>query len=239
MSDCLIKNLDDTNAPFSLERLHAAQSPELHLAVSVRSFRAEALSEFVGAVIDGDAERANSLSQRITCYPLVLTRELETARAWLREKARGSDRTGLVASSNAVRLKPIGIYVKATIDPPVWFLAEKTDIRSSYALEDVATEFDIQGLELDWVGVCWDANFRREGNKWNCCTFRGTRWERIGDRTRAKYLANAYRVLLTRARQGMVIVVPSGSDIDETRKSGFYDETYAFLRECGISELPC
>jgi DUF2075 family protein len=115
----------------------------------------------------------------------------------------------------------------------------KTDIRSSYALEDVATEFDIQGLELDWVGVCWDANFCREGNKWSCRTFRGTRWERVSDPTRAKYLANAYRVLLTRARQGMVIVVPSGSDIDETRKSGFYDETYAFLRECGISELPC
>src|SRR5262249_25369990 len=145
--------------------------------------------------------------------------------------------TGLVASSNAVRLKPEGIHVKAKIDPPVWFLADKNDVRSSYALEDVATEFDIQGLELDWAGVCWDANFRREQNKWGHYSFRGRRWERVKDPTRAAYLANAYRVLLTRARQGMIIYVPHGSEIDETRKSIFYDTTYEFLCECGIPNL--
>jgi hypothetical protein len=158
-------------------------------------------------------------------------------RDWLRQQARGSERNGLVTSSNAARLKPIGLHVKAKIDPTVWFLADKSDVRSSFALEDVATEFDIQGLELDWVGVCWDANFRREGNKWGHYNFRGARWERINDPMRVAYLANAYRVLLTRARQGMVIYIPLGSEIDDTRKPSFYEGTYALLRECGIPAM--
>lgn len=134
-----------------------------------------------------------------------------------------------------MRLKPVGLHVKAKIDPAVWFLGDKSDVPSSYALEDIATEFDIQGLELDWGGVCWDANFRREGSKWGHYNFRGTCWECISDPMRIAYLANAYRVLLTRARQGMVIYVPNGSEIDDTRKPTFYDETYAFLRD--IPEL--
>ena len=109
-------------------------------------------------------------------------------------------------------------------------------MRSSYALEDVATEFDIQGLELDWVGVCWDANFRRNKGAWAHHNFRGSRWERVNDPIRAAYLGNAYRVLLTRARQGMVIFIPRGSDRDETRKPRFYEETYEFLKECGVPE---
>ena len=229
--------LGGSHVPASLERLDAVLSPALHLAISVRSFRAEVLSDFVGAVVGGEAKLASSLHRELTNYPLVITRQLEAVRDWLRQHARGSERTGLVASSNAMRLKPTGIHVKAKIDPPVWFLADKSDVRSSFALEDVATEFDIQGLELDWVGMCWDANFRREGNKWNHYNFRGARWEHINDPIRAAYLVNAYRVLLTRARQGMVIYVPHGSEIDDTRKSVFYDDTYAFLSECGIAEL--
>ncbi|MFZ2076824.1 MAG: DUF2075 domain-containing protein [Xanthobacteraceae bacterium] len=226
-----------SHVPVSLERLDAVLSPALHLAISVRSFRAEVLSDFVGAVVGGEAKLALSLHRELTNYPLVITRKLEAVRDWLRQHARGSERTGLVASSNSMRLKPIGIHVKAHIDPPLWFLADKTDVRSSFALEDVATEFDIQGLELDWVGMCWDANFRREGNKWNHYSFRGARWERINDPIRATYLVNAYRVLLTRARQGMVIYVPFGSEIDDTRKPSFYDGTYAFLCDCGVTEL--
>jgi hypothetical protein len=136
-----------------------------------------------------------------------------------------------------MRLKPVGVFVKAKIDPPTWFLAEKDDVRSSYALEDVATEFDIQGLELDWVGMCWDANFRQEDNTWKPYYFRGSRWERVQDETRAAYLANAYRVLLTRARQGMVILVPCGTELDQTRLPSFYDETFSFLTNCGIPRL--
>ena len=239
LSDMLTRSdhLGGSHVPVSLERLDAVISPALHLAISVRSFRAEVLSDFVGAVVGGEVKLALSLHSELTNYPLVITRRLEAVRDWLRQHARGSERTGLVASSNAMRLKPTGIHVKAKIDPPVWFLADKTDVRSSFALEDVATEFDIQGLELDWVGVCWDANFRREGNKWNHYSFRGARWEHINDPIRAAYLVNAYRVLLTRARQGMVIYVPFGSEIDDTRKPAFYDETYAFLCECGITEL--
>jgi Uncharacterized conserved protein (DUF2075) len=143
----------------------ASQNGALHLAVSVRSFRAEAVSEFVSTVVAGDVLAARISIKKLSQYPLAVTRDLESARVWLRDRARGTERIGLVASSNGVRLKPVGVFVKAKVDPPTWFLAGKDDVRSSYALEDVATEFDIQGLELDWVGICWDANFRREDNR--------------------------------------------------------------------------
>ena len=223
-------------APEALAHLNTICTPALHLAVAVRSFRAEKVSDFVKSVIDGDAAEARRICSQLADYPVVITRSLEATRDWLRGRARGTERIGLVASSNAMRLKPVGIYVKSKIDPTVWFLADKTDVRSSFALEDVATEFDIQGLELDWVGICWDANFRREGSQWKPYYFRGTRWERMTDETRATYLANSYRVLLTRARQGMAIYVPVGSDIDDTRNPDFYEQTYAFLCDCGITK---
>jgi hypothetical protein len=224
-------------AAISLNKLHPALTPALHLATSVRSFRAEVLSDFVSAIVGGEVNLALSLHNKLTNYPVMMTRQLEAARDWLRQRARGSERIGLVASSNAMRLKAIGLHVKAKIDPTVWFLADKIDVRSSFALEDVATEFDIQGLELDWVGMCWDANFRWEEDKWSHYSFRGARWERINDPIRADYLVNAYRVLLTRARQGMVIYVPFGSSMDDTRKPSFYDKTYDFLYNCGVAEL--
>jgi len=142
-----------------------------------------------------------------------------------------------VASSNALRLKPVGIHVRAGIDPAAWFLKPADDVRSSFALEDVGTEFDVQGLELDWTGVCWDANLRFIGGRWQHWNFRGSRWENIGDPIRRAYLENAYRVLMTRARQGMVLFVPQGSPLDKTRDPRFYDGTFDFLRSCGLPVL--
>jgi hypothetical protein len=127
--------------------------------------------------------------------------------------------------------------VKAKIEPPLWFLAPRTDVRSSDALEDAATEFDVQGLELDWACVCWDANFRRNDTGWSTNAFKGTRWQSVNDPARREYLANAYRVLLTRARQGMIIFIPVGDPDDGTRLPAFYDETYEFLVGCGIQAL--
>ena len=126
--------------------------------------------------------------------------------------------------------------MKNKLDPAVWFLNDKDDIRSSYYLEDIATEFDIQGLELDWVGMCWDADFRREGESWEGYLFKGTKWQNVKDEYRKVYIKNAYRVLLTRARQGMVIFVPKGDDRDHTRPSQFYDGIYNFLKSCGVEE---
>ena len=100
----------------------------------------------------------------------------------------------------------------------------------------MATEFDIQGLELDWIGICWDADFRRERNDWRLYDFKGKAWQNVNDIYRRVYLANAYRVLLTRARQGMVIFVPKGDAKDHTRPPEFYDETYEFLSSCGIPQ---
>ena len=211
--------------------------PDLNLSVSLRSFRAEKLSAFISAVISGDAIRAREIKEHLTNYPIYLTRDLEKAKDQLRQWARGSERIGLVASSNAIRLKPSGIFVKGEIDPTLWFLKGKSDIRSSHYLEDVATEFDVQGLEIDWVGVCWDANFRVEEGKWITYNFSGSKWQSVHDLEKQKYIANSYRVLLTRGRQGIVIFVPDGNDADPTRKKTFYDQTYDFLKICGIGEI--
>jgi hypothetical protein len=211
--------------------------PQLHLGVSIRSFRAEHLSSFVAAVIAGDAERARAHLVSLERYPMVLTRELGRARAWLREKARGSERYGLVASSSAARLRAEGLHVAAKINAAEWFLGPKGDVRSSYHLEEVATEFDIQGLELDWVGVCWDGNFRHVNPSWSFHLFRGTRWTNLQVPIKRIYLANAYRVLLTRARQGQVIFIPKGRSDDETCHPSLYDGTFEFLTACGIPVL--
>ncbi|MBN9597782.1 MAG: DUF2075 domain-containing protein [Afipia sp.] len=210
----------------------------LHLAVSVRSFRAEKLSEFVGAVVAGEIAEAKKLHNQIkNTYSIRITRDLPAARRWLREQARGTERIGLVASSGASRLKPHGINVREKIDATHWFLNGKDDVRSSFYLEDPATEFDIQGLELDWVGVCWDADLRAIDGRWSYHRFTGTKWQNVKDENRKIYLTNAYRVLLTRARQGFVIYVPPGDAGDATRPSSFYDGTAEFLMACGIEGL--
>ena len=219
-----------------LSGLHHCAEQDLHLSVSVRSFRAEKLSSFVNELISGDADRARNIYREIQpCYPIVLTRDLSQARLWLRARARGSERFGLVASSGASRLKPEGINVHEKINAPYWFLNPKDDVRASFYLEDPATEFDIQGLELDWVGICWDADFRRTNGAWSHHMFRGTRWNNLRDQALQAYLANTYRVLLTRARQGMVIYVPVGDRDDPTRPTSFYDGIAAYLAECGVS----
>ena len=183
----------------------------LHLAVSMRSFRAEHVSFFVKALLDCERHQAQqALSQIIARYPIALTRNLDSAKQWIRTHARGTERFGLVASSKAMRLKPHAIDIRVSVDPVHYFLNEAEDTRSSYYLEDAATEFQVQGLELDWVCVTWDGDFRFNGSGWNCHDFRGDRWLNIANADNRIYLRNAYRVLLTRARQGMVIFVPPG-----------------------------
>jgi hypothetical protein len=211
---------------------------DLHLSVSMRSFRAERLSDFVNDVVAGHAQSARALFEELRAsYPIVLTRDLGAARSWLRFKARGSERSGLVASSGALRLKPQGLHVRQKIDAPHWFLDARNDVRSSFYLEDPATEFDIQGLELDWVGVCWDADLRRTDDQWGYHSFQGSRWNNVRQAALQAYLINAYRVLLTRARQGMVIYVPEGNADDPTRLPEFYDGIAEYLTDCGIELL--
>lgn len=227
----------DSEATKMLGTPNIQKHADLHLSVSMRSFRAERLSAFVSQMLDGDAHGARrTLSELQDRYPIIHTRNLEHARTWLRSRARGSERFGLVASSGAYRLRPEGIHVKSKIDPTSWFLNDKADVRSSYYLEDVATQFDIQGLELDWVGVCWDADLRWSGTGWEFHNFKGTKWQHVRDQTKRLYLLNAYRVLLTRARQGMVIFVPRGDARDPTRPPEFYDRTSDFLTQCGIED---
>jgi len=212
--------------------------PELHLQTSVRSFRSEKVSLFVKQLLDLDINDAKKNLKSIQeNYPIVLTRDLDRAKIWIREQARGSERYGMVVSSQAYRLKPYSIDIRAKTNPVHWFLNGKDDVRSSYYLEDVVTEFDVQGLELDWVCMAWDADFRYSENKWENWSFRGNKWQRIIKPERQMYQKNAYRVLLTRARQGMVLFVPTGADDDHTRPQSYYDSTYQYLKSLGLTEI--
>ena len=209
---------------------------ELHLSVSVRSYRSEKLAAFVKAFLDGNTLEAHAIYELLkNNYPIVVTRNIDDAKKWLRSKARGGEGLGITASSGAYRLRPYGIHVKSSIEPKMWFLNDRNDVRSAGFLEEVATEFDIQGLELDWTCVAWDANLRRAGDCWEFKNFRGTEWQNINDEIRKRYLLNTYRVLLTRARQGMVIFVPEGDESDRTRKPDFYDPVFQYLMQCGVA----
>jgi hypothetical protein len=211
---------------------------ELHLAVSMRSFRAEHVSLLVKQLLDLELNEASKTLAKVEKkYPIVITRDLIKAKKWLKEQARGTERYGIVVSSQAERLKPHAIDVKSPIKPIHWFLNGKEDVRSSYYLESVATEFDVQGLELDWACVTWDADFRFTKKGWKHWSFCGDRWNRIKKPERQSYLKNAYRVLLTRARQGMVIVVPPGDSEDPTRDPLFYEETFDYLENIGFSVI--
>jgi hypothetical protein len=226
-----------------LEQMRAGAQLEirrsLHLEVSIRSFRSERVSQLVKQVLDLEADAARqTIAEVAKTYPIFLTRELDDAKRWLRSQALGSERFGIVVSSQAERLKPYAVDVKTPVNPVNWFLNGKEDVRSSYYLEDVATEFHVQGLELDWTCVVWDADLRYENGTWKHWSFRGSRWERIRDPNRQSHLKNAYRVLLTRARQGMVIVVPAGDSTDPTRVPEFYNPTYEYLRQCKVESLP-
>lgn len=211
---------------------------ELHLSVSMRSFRAEHVSLLVKQILDIDKEGAKDSFLKVEAkYPIVITRDINKAKEWLKKQARGSERYGMIVSSQAERLKPQSIFVKSAMDPIHWFLDGKDDVRSSYYLEDVATEFDIQGLELDWTCVVWDADFRYTENGWDHRSFVGSKWNYVKKMERQTYLKNAYRVLLTRARQGMVIVVPRGDLEDPTRNPDFYDPIFEYLKEIGFATI--
>lgn len=211
---------------------------DLHLAVSLRSFRSENVSNFVKALLDVDIDTAKRLYEQFNSdYPVFVTRNLHKAKLWVRSQAKGSQRYGLTASSGAKRLRKYGIWVQNKIEATNWFLNGKNDVRSSFHLEETATEFDIQGLELDWTIVCWDADLRFENGDFKHLKFVGTKWQNIKSADNILYLKNAYRVLLTRARQGFVIFVPTGDETDMTAKPEYYDGIYRYLKSVGIKEL--
>ena len=243
MSDFLVTSNDVSKEDLALIHKQLIAKEELHLTMSMRSFRSEKVSLFVNQLLDLQKEEAAATLCELEKYPIVLTRSLDTAKQWLRSHARGSERFGLLASSKAERLKAIGINVRYQPDFVHWFLEDDSDIRSSNCLEDTLTEFKVQGLEIDWACVTWDADLRlsKDGMSWQHFQLRsGTQWQKINKEINKEYQINAYRVLLTRARQGMVIVVPNGDNSvppDETRKPEWYDGIYSYLKSLGLEEI--
>ena len=225
----------------------------LHLGVSLRSYRAEKLSAFVHSLLSFDANAATLYNEIKDKYPIVLTRDMTKARKWLHDKVRGTERTGVLVTKESARFKPLAIHILPAGDENAvhWFLDDKADVRSSNYLEDAATEIQVQGLELDYTCLLWDADMRYDDGKWRFYRFNGqTKWiEQIGNteskQELMKYMLNAYRVLLTRARSGMVICVPEGNANktvsgfweDSTRLPEFYDGTYQYLKSLGIEEI--
>lgn len=224
-------------------------SEKLHLGVSLRSFRAERLSAFVHSLLALNKNAAD-LYQNIVGhgYPIVLTRSMDSARAWLRKQARGTQQTGVLITKVSARFKPLAVHVLPPNNENAihWFLEDKTDVRSSNYLEEAATEIQVQGLEVDFACVLWDADMRYDNGKWAFWKFNGrTQWIPEKNVEAQRYMLNAYRVLLTRARQGMVICVPRGNGRltpggfpeDATRWPSFYDSTYNYFKELGIEEI--
>jgi len=223
----------------ALDRLqshpHTTFESSLHLSVSMRSFRAENVSGLVKSILDLEVNvAAENLADLHERYPIVLCRDIKRAKEWVRNRAQGSERYGMICSSHAQRLRPLGIDVRVNIDPVHWFLNPIEDVRASCFLEEAASEFDVQGLELDWSLVVWDADYRHNGKEWENWSFTAGRWQRINALERKLFQKNAYRVLLTRARQGMAIVVPEGDQGDLSRQPKFYDPTFSYLSSLGI-----
>lgn len=210
----------------------------LHLGVSLRSFRSEQLSSFVKSLLDNDSEQAKSVYDELSKkYPIVITRDFEKAKEWVKNKARGSERYGLLASSEGKRLRAEGIWVPSTINHVGWFLNGKDNVDSSYYLEVAASEFKVQGLEVDYALLAWDADFRYENGQFTYHKFRGTSWNNVNKENGRRYMKNAYRVLLTRARQGLVIYIPEGNEEDMTTVPSLYNGTYQYLKSIGIEEI--
>lgn len=235
------------------DNLNVTYSEDLHLSVSLRSYRAEKLSAFVHALLSFDENAATLYNEIKDKYPIVLTRDMAKARKWLHSKVRGTERTGVLVTKESARFKPLAVHVLPSGDENAvhWFLDDKTDVRSSNYLEDAATEIQVQGLELDYTCLLWDADMRYENGEWHFYRFNGqSKWtEQIANteskQELQKYMLNAYRVLLTRARAGMVICVPTGNPNktvsgfweDSTRLPEFYDGTYQYLKSLGIEEI--
>lgn len=243
MSEHLLSSNDVTPEQMALIQSQIKPSKDLHLRKSMRSFRAEKVSLFVNQLLALQKEDAKATFQELENYPIVLTRSLETAKQWLRDHRRGTERMGLLASSKAERLKAININVRYQPNFVHWFLEDDKDIRSSNCLEDTLTEFKVQGLEIDWACVAWDADLRlnTEQTTWQHHQLRGgTTWQKIEKPINREYQINAYRVLLTRARQGMVICIPEGDHRvppDDTRKPEWYDGIYNYLKCVGLKEI--
>lgn len=221
-----------------LQNTKSYSEHSLHLATSMRSFRADKLSHFVHYLIHNQPTQALAIYKQISAhYPMFVTHDLSKAKTWIKAQKRGLESSGLIASAGAKRLKAEGIFVNNEIDATHWFLNSQDDVRSCHFLEDAGTEFLVQGLELDWCLIAWDADYRYINNVFEHWNFKGSKWMHVYNESQQRYLENSYRVLLTRARQGMVIYVPQGNNQDLTRTQKFYDETYQYLQQCGLTEL--
>ncbi len=235
--------MNDPEVATILPEINIEYLDGLHLSTDLRSIRAENLACFVDDLLNFKREHAIELLKELHRYPIRITRDINKAKLWVKEHAREDERYGALASSKGQRLKPDALTLlppnSSEVEVTHWFLGDNKDVQSSYYMEEVATEFQVQGLELDWAIVAWDADMRFDSttSSWKQYSFRGSKWMNINNEKIRKYQINAYRVILTRARRGMVIYVPKGNPEDHTRNPKFYDGTYQYFKQLGIQEI--
>lgn len=223
--------------------VEANAADDLHLSVAIRSHRNERAVEWISAVLEGRQLDARRYATEVADFPIYITRSLEQARQWLRRTSIGYRRFGLLATSGARRLRGygLGVTLKVTEQKDIvhWFLADHEDLRSSQALEVTGTEFACQGLEIDRACVCWDHDmvWSPKASVWRLRAFKGTKWQSIKDEAKRRYVVNAYRVLLSRAREALVIWIPPGDPHDPTRLPAEMEATYRYIASCGVRSL--
>lgn len=230
------KNSEELNKLKNKNRVIIKQ--ELHLSIPLRSFRSEKTANFANALLSGEFNIANKIYRELKeKYPILMTRDLNKAKEWIKKISRGSERYGMLALSNTDRLRPYGIWTAKKIEPKNWFLNDKFDIRSSFYLEETATEFDVQGLELDYSIIAWDQKIMFDGTKWIYQKFNYREWSLESEETKINYLVNSMRVLLTRSRQGYVLFLPKKIENDLTSDKDLIENTYKLLKQIGIEEI--
>ena len=203
-------------------------------------------------MLSGDCVRAAAIASALTEKPQI-TRSLDTARHWLKCRQIGRTRSGLVSSAYAARLRSDGLEnsfdFHQNFEWEHWFLDELTcapvgspqkycgDVRCSSILEVAATQFEIQGLELDWIGLCWGEDLVWSEGSWKTYRFTNKTWRENHNAVKHAYMLNGYRVLLTRARQGMIIYVPEPTSEDQSRLHNELNHTAEFLIACGAEPV--
>jgi len=211
----------------------------LYLRTCIRTPRAKNLSDFSEALLNNQPEKAKMALPRFDDYPICITRSLQTAELYLLANRKRKERCGKLCSSNS---KILGRISHSFDNIDTWHFAnwmlDENGRDSSNSLTFSASEFNIQGLELDWGLLGWDMDMYYFKGKWNQQKMLTPKRFCESSDIVKKHILNTYRVLLTRARKGLIIYIPKTNDFEDPfNVSSYFDSTYEYLKSCGIKDI--